>query len=123
VGALRLLAESYTPQEINQKAWALYGDFRPPLNGWGKRSTITCESILSLRKKPSSTSALPIGDPPGPQEAEDIIRYTADSGDLEDQPERKRLKVKSASSRNFDDDIEAALNDPSFPDDLPDDVS
>jgi hypothetical protein len=51
VGALRLLAESYTPEELNGKAWALYTQFRPDVNEWGKRSEVSCSKILALRKQ------------------------------------------------------------------------
>jgi len=51
MGALRLLAESYTPKELNGKAWALYTQFRPEVNEWGKRSEVSCSKILALRKQ------------------------------------------------------------------------
>ena len=51
MGALRLLAESYTPEELNVKAWALYTQFRPEVNEWGKRSEVSCSKILALRKQ------------------------------------------------------------------------
>lgn len=51
MGALRLLAESYTPEELNGKAWALYTQFRPEVNEWGKRSEVSCSKILALRKQ------------------------------------------------------------------------
>jgi len=51
MGALRLLAESYTPEELNRKAWALYAEFRPEVNEWGKRSEVSCSKILALRKQ------------------------------------------------------------------------
>ena len=51
VGALRLLAESYPPQELNKVGFSLYADFRPTVDGWGKRGEVRCERILSLRKK------------------------------------------------------------------------
>ena len=51
MGALRLLAESYTPEELNGKAWALYAQFRPEANEWGKRSEVSCSKILALRKQ------------------------------------------------------------------------
>jgi len=51
VGALRLLAESYPPQELNKIGFSLYADFRPTVDGWGKRGEVRCEHILSLRKK------------------------------------------------------------------------
>jgi hypothetical protein len=51
MGALRLLAESYTPEELNGKAWVLYAQFRPEVNEWGKRSEVSCSKILALRKQ------------------------------------------------------------------------
>lgn len=51
VGALRLLAETYPPQELNKVGFSLYADFRPTVDGWGKRGEVRCERILSLRKK------------------------------------------------------------------------
>ena len=51
VGALRLLAESYLPQELNKVGFSLYADFRPTVDGWGKRGEVRCERILSLRKE------------------------------------------------------------------------
>ncbi|KAK1236492.1 hypothetical protein PQX77_000269 [Marasmius sp. AFHP31] len=53
-GSLRLLADSYSPNEINGKAWSLYVKFRPDVNEWGKRSKVECSDILNLRK--------PVGD-------------------------------------------------------------
>lgn len=51
VGALRLLSESYEPQELNSKAWSLYMEFRPSVDKWGERSDVSCAKILDLRKK------------------------------------------------------------------------
>jgi hypothetical protein len=51
IGALRLLAETFPPPELNKKGFALYAEFRPDVDGWGKRSEVRCERILSLRKK------------------------------------------------------------------------
>lgn len=52
VGAMRLLAESYDdPVELNRVGFALYADFRPDVNGWGKRGELKCETLLGLRKK------------------------------------------------------------------------
>ncbi|KAJ4478208.1 hypothetical protein J3R30DRAFT_3657519 [Lentinula aciculospora] len=50
MGALRLLANSFTPQEINQEAWGLYTQFRPAGEGWGERSEVRCTTILALKK-------------------------------------------------------------------------
>ncbi|KAF9534248.1 hypothetical protein CPB83DRAFT_902202 [Crepidotus variabilis] len=51
MGALKLLADTYSSTELNQKAWSLYADFRPEVNEWGKRSELLCSKILDLRKK------------------------------------------------------------------------
>lgn len=56
VGALRLLAESYPPQELNRVGFSLYAEFRPTVDGWGKRGEVRCERILSLRKKGGEAS-------------------------------------------------------------------
>ena len=52
LGAMRLLAESYDdPVELNRVGFGLYADFRPDVNGWGKRGDLRCETLLGLRKK------------------------------------------------------------------------
>ena len=51
IGAMRLLAESYDPPELNVKAWALYTGFRPEIDQWGKKSQLFCSKILALRLK------------------------------------------------------------------------
>jgi len=51
LGAMRLLAESYDPVELNHVGFGLYADFRPDVSGWGKRGELTCETLLRLRKK------------------------------------------------------------------------
>ncbi|KAJ8587433.1 hypothetical protein M405DRAFT_310780 [Rhizopogon salebrosus TDB-379] len=51
IGALRLLAKTFPPPELNKKGFALYAEFRPDVDGWGKRGEVRCERILSLRKK------------------------------------------------------------------------
>ncbi|PFH52791.1 hypothetical protein AMATHDRAFT_1834 [Amanita thiersii Skay4041] len=49
MGALRLLAESYSSEALNKVAWELYAQFRPAAEGWGKRAQMSCAIILSLR--------------------------------------------------------------------------
>ena len=53
IGALKLLADSHTAEELNSKAWSLYAEFRPEVNEWGKRSQVSCQAILDLRKRVS----------------------------------------------------------------------
>jgi len=51
IGAMRLLADSYTTEELNTKAWGLYAEFRPSVDQWGERSELSCAKVLSLRMK------------------------------------------------------------------------
>ncbi|KAG6333721.1 hypothetical protein ID866_5364 [Astraeus odoratus] len=44
------IADSYAPQELNEKGYSIYADFRPDVDGWGKRGEVRCATILSLRK-------------------------------------------------------------------------
>lgn len=50
MGALRLLAASFTPAELHAKGFSLYAEFRPHADGWGQRGEVRCSTILSLRK-------------------------------------------------------------------------
>lgn len=54
LGAMRLLADSHEPEELNQNGFSLYCDFRPDIepgkSGWGERGKVPCEVILNLRK-------------------------------------------------------------------------
>ena len=65
VGAMRLLAGSYEPEELNRIGFSLYCDFRPEIepgkNGWGKRGKVSCETILKLRKERAEQGSV-VGD-------------------------------------------------------------
>lgn len=50
MGSLRLLAESYSAPKLNELGYSLYADFRPAVDGWGKRGELRCGRILSLRE-------------------------------------------------------------------------
>ncbi|KAF7332077.1 Glutamine synthetase [Mycena kentingensis (nom. inval.)] len=53
IGAMRLLLDTYSVEEINTKGWGLYADFRPDVNGWGDRGEVRCSTILDLRQTKS----------------------------------------------------------------------
>ncbi|KZT20375.1 hypothetical protein NEOLEDRAFT_1075772 [Neolentinus lepideus HHB14362 ss-1] len=72
LGAMRLLAESYEPIELNRKGFGLYCEFRPEVGKWGERGEVKCETILKLRKRTQQAMASEIkiedsagGDPSG----------------------------------------------------------
>ncbi|BGP00796.1 hypothetical protein NBRC10513v2_000921 [Rhodotorula toruloides] len=50
VGAMRLLAASFSPKELNEMGYHLYLDFRPESDGWGKKADLRMSSILDLRR-------------------------------------------------------------------------
>jgi hypothetical protein len=77
-----MLAASYTPQEINDKAWSLYADFRPTVDGWGARGEVSCAAILALRKK--NAGHLDIGSSDAVNLELDLVRYETSDGT--DQP-------------------------------------
>ena len=56
-GAMKVLADSYPAQELNEKAWSLYAEFRPSTNEWGSRSEVHCKAILDLRCPATTTTA------------------------------------------------------------------
>lgn len=88
LGALKLLADSYTSHELNDKAWALYTQFRPEVNEWGKRSEIRCSRILDLRKVLPNTPAV-TQENPVPK-----ISYVSSTWTQEDdEPQSKKVKV------------------------------
>ncbi|KAJ7179060.1 hypothetical protein C8R46DRAFT_941519 [Mycena filopes] len=99
VGALRLLAESFSPDEINAKAWGLYCEFRPEVNGWGERAEVKCETILGLRKV-SSSSVLPAG------KVEAVVRTNTESAATED----GEPPLKKSRDLTFE-EYEAALDE------------
>jgi hypothetical protein len=50
IGALRLLADSFEPQELSRKGVGLYYEFRPQAMGWGEKSEVKLAHVLSLRR-------------------------------------------------------------------------
>jgi len=51
LGAMRLLAETFSPEELNKEGFELYTEFRPNSGGeWGQRGEMRMSSILALRR-------------------------------------------------------------------------
>jgi hypothetical protein len=76
VGALRLLAESFPPDELNRAGWSLYADFRPEVDGWGKRGKVRCDKILRLRRAVKHEQA-------DRQAPASVVKYEASANDTE----------------------------------------
>ncbi|SCV72642.1 BQ2448_4179 [Microbotryum intermedium] len=50
-GAMRLLADSYEPTELNNKGYSLYIEFRPEVKEWGEKAELFCTTLLDLRSE------------------------------------------------------------------------
>ena len=100
LGAMRLLAESHEPEELNRKGFSLYCDFRPEVepgkNGWGKRGKVSCEDILKLRKERVEEKGI-VGDLeevkhlPTIQQIQQIPRVENDLKGREPRPKKPRI--------------------------------
>jgi hypothetical protein len=104
IGALILLAGSFTAQELNNKAWSLYAEFRPAVDEWGKRSEMKCSAILALRKMDANF----VGELPDKQEIikfEDLDKPPTTRREADMSPMPKRTKSSSLE------EYEAALDD------------
>ncbi len=106
IGSLRLLAESFSPQEINKKGWGLYAEFRPIVDGWGKRSELKYATILDLRLKSAGKNPLEALELPVKFEEDWSLVETAvplDDGPQEEIPEDYELVPPITS--NADDKV------------------
>ncbi|KAJ7276479.1 hypothetical protein B0H12DRAFT_24606 [Mycena haematopus] len=116
IGALRLLVESFTPEEINARGWALYADFRPEVKGWGERAEVKCETILGLRK---STGSVKLAGKIDAVVKSESIQYEEDS-----EPPQKRTRgltleeyeAELDQDNTFDDiDLDLGTDDKTYP--------
>lgn len=103
IGALVLLAQSYEPNELNRKGFALYADFRPDVEdgkkGWGKKGEVKCQTILNLRKKGSGVASV------SNIKSEEVVK----TEDLPEEPDSKKPRLLTLE------EYEAALDeDPGF---------
>lgn len=89
IGALKLLADSYTPEELNRKGWSLYAEFRPMVNEWGSRSEIHCKNILDLRKKSSESTLETITKSQKPTIHNEAQGLLSTIGDFTETPSKK----------------------------------
>lgn len=48
IGALRILAQCYTVDELNEQGYGMYVSFRPDVEGWGDRATLYCSNIIDM---------------------------------------------------------------------------
>lgn len=113
MGALRLVALSYSPAQLNKRGYNLYCDFRPNVEGWGKKGEVRCQSILAMRRKPTPNEVnLPPTDGSGPPSAPVKMNTSAESSRVEkpdDQDQEQQSDMKRARTMTLE-EYEAALD-------------
>ena len=113
VGALRLLAESFPPKELNEKGFSLYADFRPQSEGWGQRGEVRCSTILGLRKfsgESAESDGLATKLRDAPSAVDSIVQLEpppGESGEATHASEAKKPKRETSEPDEYD----AALDD------------
>ena len=103
VGALKLLAQSFTVHELSRAAWGLYTEFRPSVHEWGGRCEVKCSTILNLRQSASGNS-----QPSSQVDADTFQLGDEDLGDFTDVNQaspRKRKKVPEEDKVILDKDV------------------
>ncbi|CDO71254.1 hypothetical protein BN946_scf184908.g11 [Trametes cinnabarina] len=112
VGALRLLAASYPPVELNKKGFSLYAEFRPAAEGWGQKGEVRCSSILALRKASGEENSADVAQ--DSVSADKLIKMEPQVAHLPEddapragEPAVKRLKMEPPEVDEYD----AALDD------------
>ena len=103
LGAMRLLAESHEPQELNRKGFSLYCDFRPDIepgkSGWGKRGKVPCEVILKLRKTKVKEEGA-VDDANGSAKPQPIVEHIpkVEDGSEGGEPRPKKARIEDTGS-------------------------
>jgi hypothetical protein len=98
---MRLLAGTYTPQELNRVAFGLYAEFRPSVEGWGKKGEVRCDAILGLRKEGDKSEQ-------GQGDAKVVVVKPDEDGE---QPDPKRPRTDMSLE-----EYEAALDNEGYED-------
>ena len=98
IGAMRLLAGSHEPEELNRIGFSLYCDFRPEIepgkSGWGKQGKVSCDAILKLRKERVGVEGVVGGINEGVKPTPTIQHISKIEDDLGgEEPRPKRLRV------------------------------
>lgn len=102
---MRLVAESYDPQELNRVAFGLYASFRPDVDGWGKKAEIKCSTILAVKRNSSApeinSTAPPLDEAPS-RGLDDEVERQHISVLYEDAVDAKRPKIEVDEAEGFE---------------------
>lgn len=114
---MRLLAESYPPEELNLKGYGMYLDFRPENDGheWGKKSEMKMKTILDCRK--------PVEPEPEEDEVDEEEIVILEQDQVEDDQEEEAAEVENSRKKKkarIDVDLDDSLDE--FDRELEDDL-
>ncbi|GAA5908713.1 uncharacterized protein JCM6883_004148 [Sporobolomyces salmoneus] len=118
IGAMRLLANSFEPNELNQKGYGLYLEFRPESDGWGKKAEMKMSTILDLRRflthlDPSPAPATKRDDGESKVKVEDSegnVESVKEEKSEGEEPEKKRVKVEE-EGKDVKPDVDSKAED------------
>lgn len=102
---MRLVAESYDPQELNRVAFGLYASFRPDVDGWGKKAEIKCSTILAVKRNSSASgmnSTAPLLDENPSRGLEDEVKKQPTPILYEDVVDAKRPKIEVDEAKGYE---------------------
>jgi len=98
LGAMRLLAHSFSPKELNDKGYGLYAEFRPAAGQWGSRSEMKLADILDLQ--PRSNVVTVASSVAFTHDAQPTVTSPpkGDEGDGSPQPPAKRPRLSEPTA-------------------------
>ncbi|WVQ96184.1 hypothetical protein IAU59_003287 [Kwoniella sp. CBS 9459] len=100
MGAMKLVADSYEPDELNRLGIHMYNEFKPDVAEWGQRGTLELAKVLDQIKSPVEGHTTEFDDAPVSVDAGQ--RATAPTAgsvkvDTEEMEDNGRLKEESGS--------------------------
>ncbi|WVW86680.1 hypothetical protein I302_108734 [Kwoniella bestiolae CBS 10118] len=106
MGALKLVAESYDPEELNKMAGHMYNEFKPDVVEWGQRGTLELAKVLDQVKSPVDMDTAAVEDTeeyPVKSDPSDVDGHPAKS-DMSGQPKREIPSSSMPSPKHENDD-------------------
>ncbi|KAM0792783.1 hypothetical protein ACM66B_002552 [Microbotryomycetes sp. NB124-2] len=83
MGALRILATSFSPNELNEVGYSLYCDFRPTVQQWGEKGEMKLVDVLGLQKTTTFEQDEFDQGTLGAEEGREVVQDTEGQGDSE----------------------------------------
>ncbi|OCF38828.1 hypothetical protein I317_07370 [Kwoniella heveanensis CBS 569] len=82
MGAMKLVADSYEPDELNRLGIHMYNEFKPDVAEWGQRGTLELVKVLDQIKNPIEADADFIDPPISSEKDSKGVSVSANGGDF-----------------------------------------